>query len=63
MLATALDRLNLIDEYQFLVPPRIAGRGPTLSQGGLPDTRRLESVSATSLRCGAVAMHYRRTRG
>ena len=59
-LANALDRLELIDEYRFLVQPRIAGHGPTLYQGGLPSTRRLELVSATPLRCGAVAMHYRR---
>ncbi|MGA0607299.1 dihydrofolate reductase family protein [Phenylobacterium sp. VNQ135] len=59
-LATALDRLDLIDEYRFLVHPRIAGRGPTLYQAGLPAARRLELVSATPLRAGAVAMHYRR---
>ena len=59
-LATALDRLDLIDEYIFLVHPRIAGHGPTLYQSGLPSTRRLDLVSARPLRCGAVAMHYRR---
>lgn len=62
-LATALDRMDLIDEYRFLVHPRIAGHGPTLYQGGLPATRRLELVSATPLRNGAVAMHYRQARG
>jgi len=59
-LATELDRLDLIDEYKFLVHPRIAGHGPTLYESGLPDTRRLELISATPLRNGAVAMHYRR---
>ena len=59
-LANELDRLDLIDEYKFLVHPRIAGHGPTLYQGGLPSTRRLELVSVKPLRCGAVAMHYRR---
>jgi dihydrofolate reductase len=59
-LANALDRLELIDEYRFLVQPRLVGHGPTLYQGGLPSTRRLELVSAQPLRCGAVAMHYRR---
>ena len=59
-LATELDRLDLIDEYKFLVHPRIAGHGPTLYQSGLPSTRRLELVSAKPLRSGAVAMHYRR---
>ena len=61
-LATALDRLDLIDEYQFLIQPRIAGHGPTLYEGGLRGTRRLELVSATPLRCGAVVVHYRRGR-
>ena len=61
-LATDLDRLDLIDEYKFLVHPRIAGHGPTLYQGGLPSARRLELVSATPFRNGVVAMHYRRER-
>ena len=59
-LAAELDRLNLIDEYRFLIHPRIAGHGPTLYESGLPSTRRLDLVSATPLRCGAIAMHYRR---
>jgi len=58
-LANELDRLGLIDEYRFLVHPRIAGHGPTLHQNGLADTRQLELISADPLRCGAVAMHYR----
>ena len=61
-LATELDRLDLIDEYKFLVHPRIAGHGPTLYQGGLPSTRRLELVSAKPFHNGVVAMHYRRGR-
>lgn len=59
-LATKLDRLDLIDEYRFLVHPRITGHGPTLYQDGLPSTRRLELVAAEPLRNGAVAMRYRR---
>src|SRR5690606_15824609 len=46
-LATELDRLGLVDEYKFLVQPRIVGHGPTLYQSGLPSTRRLELLSAT----------------
>jgi dihydrofolate reductase len=61
-LATELERLDLIDEYKFLVHPRIVGHGPTLYASGLPSARRLELVSAKPLRCGAVAMHYRRVR-
>jgi dihydrofolate reductase len=59
-LATELDRLDLIDEYQFLVHPRIAGHGPTLFARGLLSTRRLELLSARPMRNGAVVMHYRR---
>jgi dihydrofolate reductase len=59
-LATGLDRLDLIDEYQLLVHPRIAGHRPTLFESGLPATRRLTLVSAKPMRNGAVAMHYRR---
>ncbi len=61
-LATALDRLDLIDEYKLLLHPRIAGHGPTLYGSGLPGTRRLALVSATPFRNGTVAMHYRRVR-
>jgi dihydrofolate reductase len=60
MLATELDRLGLIDEYRFLVHPRIAGHGPTLYRGGLPGTRKLDLVSATPLRNGVIATHHRR---
>ncbi|MEP9367942.1 dihydrofolate reductase family protein [Xanthobacter sp. VNH20] len=60
MLATALDRMDLIDAYIFLVHPRIAGHGPTLYQSGLSATRRLALISARPLQSGAVAMHYRR---
>lgn len=59
-LATELDRLELIDEYKFLVHPRIAGHGPTLYQSGLLNTRRLELVSSKPLHNGVIAMHYRR---
>jgi len=59
-LAAELDRMYLIDEYQFLVHPRIAGRGPTLHQSGLPSARRLKLVSATPLTNGVIATHYRR---
>jgi dihydrofolate reductase len=63
MLAIELDRLDLIDEYQFLVHPRIVGHGPTLFQREMPITRRLELVSVKPLMNGVVAMHYRREHG
>src|SRR5262249_3070894 len=61
-LATALDRLDLIDEYKVLVHPKIAGHRPPRDESGRPSTRRLELISAKPLRSGAVAMHYRRAR-
>jgi dihydrofolate reductase len=59
-LANELDRLDLIDEYHFLVHPRITGHGPTLYEGGLPSTRQLELVSAKPLRNSAVVLRYAR---
>jgi dihydrofolate reductase len=59
-LAVELDRLDLIDEYRLLLHPRLTGHGPTLYGSGLPTTRRLDLLSATPLRNGAVALHYRR---
>ncbi|MFI5832675.1 dihydrofolate reductase family protein [Micromonospora sp. NPDC051300] len=61
-LATELDRLDLIDEYKLLVQPMIAGHGPTLYQGGLPTTRRLELLSAEPMSNGVLSLHYRRAR-
>ena len=61
-LASELDRMGLIDEYELLVHPRIVGHGPTLYENGLPGTRRLELISANPLRNGTVALHYRRAR-
>ena len=61
-LAIELDRLDLIDDYKFLVHPRIAGHRPTLYGGGLPSTPRLELVSAMPLRNGAITMHYQHER-
>ncbi|MBL3686972.1 deaminase [Leucobacter zeae] len=62
VLAAELDRLDLIDDYRFLVHPRIAGHGPRLHESGLSETRRLDLVSAIPLGNGAVDMHYRRAR-
>lgn len=59
-LAAELERLDLIDEYRFLLQPRLVGHGPTLYHSGLPTTRCVELLSAQPLRCGAVALHYRR---
>lgn len=57
-LATALDRLDLIDEYRFLVHPVIAGHGPTLHGSSLPASRHLDLVSSQALTNGVVALRY-----
>jgi dihydrofolate reductase len=59
MLAAALERLGLIDEYRFVVHPVLAGHGPTLFQG-LERSQRLELLSTKRFGSGAVAMHHRR---
>jgi dihydrofolate reductase len=56
-LPLALAELGLIDEYEFVVQPRIAGRGPTLF-AGLSKLVDLKLVSRMELRSGAVAMRY-----
>lgn len=60
-LPKALADLGLIDEYEFLVQPVIAGHGPTLL-AGLRERIQLELVDRREFRSGAVAMRYRPTR-
>ena len=56
-LAQALTELGLIDEYEFIVHPRLAGHGPTLF-AGLSKHVDLKLVSRLELGSGAVAMRY-----
>ena len=56
-LALALTELGLIDEYEFIVHPRLAGHGPTLF-AGLSKHVDLKLVSRLELGSGAVAMRY-----
>jgi dihydrofolate reductase len=56
-LALALTELGLIDEYEFVVHPRIAGHGPTLF-AGLSKRVDLKLVSRLEFGSGAVAMRY-----
>jgi dihydrofolate reductase len=56
-LPLALADLGLIDEYEFLVQPVLAGHGPTLL-AGLHERIRLELVARTEFRSGAVAVRY-----
>ena len=56
-LPLALAELGLIDEYELVVHPRLAGHGPTLF-AGLSKPLDLKLVSRLELRSGAVAMRY-----
>src|SRR5262245_58217679 len=56
-LPQALAELGLIDEYEIVVHPRLAGHGPTLFTG-LSKPIDLKLVSRLELRSGAVAMRY-----
>jgi dihydrofolate reductase len=56
-LPLALAELGLIDEYEFVVHPRLAGHGPTLF-AGLSERIDLKLVSRLELGSGAVAMRY-----
>ena len=56
-LPQALAELGLIDEYEFVVHPRVAGHGPTLF-AGLSRPLDLKLVGRLELASGAVAMRY-----
>ena len=56
-LPQALAELGLIDEYEFVVHPRLAGHGPTLF-AGLSKRIDLKLVSRLEFGSGAVAMRY-----
>src|ERR1700723_4353264 len=56
-LPLALAELGLIDEYEFLVQPRLAGHGPTLF-AGLSKSVDLNLVSRMELGAGVVVMRY-----
>ncbi|WP_423923837.1 dihydrofolate reductase family protein [Frigoribacterium sp. 2-23] len=57
-LATTLASAGLIDEYEFVVHPRVAGHGPYLL-AGLHPRLDLELVSRREFESGAVASVYR----
>jgi dihydrofolate reductase len=56
-LPLALAELGLIDEYEFVVQPMVAGHGPTLF-AGLSKRLDLKLVSKLEFSSGAVAMRY-----
>src|SRR5215475_566664 len=56
-LPQALTELGLIDEYEFVVHPRLVGHGPTLF-AGLSKHVDLRLLSRLEFGSGAVAMRY-----
>jgi dihydrofolate reductase len=61
-LPLALAERGLIDEYEFVVHPVLAGHGPTLL-AGLSERLELQLVGRQEFRSGAVAQRYRPGRG
>lgn len=61
-LPSALARLGLIDEYEFVVHPVVAGHGPRLL-AGVDERLDLELVGRRDFRSGAVALRYQPRRG
>jgi dihydrofolate reductase len=57
-LPLVLADLGLIDEYEFVVQPVLAGHGPTLL-AGLRERIQLDLVGRQEFRSGSVAMRYR----
>ena len=60
-LPLALAELGLIDEYEFVVQPIVAGHGPTLF-AGLSERLELKLVGRQEFRSGAVALRYQPSR-
>jgi dihydrofolate reductase len=60
-LPLALADLGLIDEYEFVVLPVVAGHGPTLF-AGLSERLELKLVDRKEFRVGAVALRYEPSR-
>ncbi len=60
-LPLALAELGLIDEYEFVVQPRLAGHGTTLL-AGLSQPIDLRLVDRLEFKSGAVAMRYKARR-
>ncbi|MGB3480994.1 MAG: dihydrofolate reductase family protein [Mycobacterium sp.] len=60
-LPTALAELGLIDEYEFIVHPRVVGHGATVLNG-LSRHLDLKLMSRTEFGSGAIALRYEPTR-
>ncbi len=56
-LPTTLAEMGLIDEYEFIVHPRVAGHGPTLFEG-LSKPLDLDLVDRKEFGSGTVVLRY-----
>ena len=60
-IASQLSNRGLIDEYQFVVHPVVAGKGPRLFETVKPEDRlRLDFIGSRAFRSGVIALHYRK---
>ena len=59
--AQALARLDLIDDYQLVVPPVALGEGEPLFTN-LPDRLKLELLQVVELKAGGLFLRYRPSR-
>ena len=58
-IATQLLKLNLIDEFWFVVQPIIAGNGKKLFEG-FNNTRNLKFIDLKRFNSGVVSLHYKK---
>jgi len=58
-IAERLLKLNLIDEFRFVVHPIIAGKGTRLLEG-FDQRRDLKLIDIKKFKSGAVALHYQK---
>jgi len=58
-IASQLLKLDLIDEFWFVVHPIIAGKGIQLLEG-FDERRDLELIDMKKFKSGAVALHYQK---
>ncbi len=60
-IASQLSERGLIDEYQFVVHPVVAGRGPRLFETVKPQDRlQLDFIGSETFQSGVVALQYRK---
>jgi dihydrofolate reductase len=61
-IAAQLLKLNLIDEFWFVIHPIVAGKGPRLFDG-IDNVKNLQFVDSQKFRSGVIALHYKKPEG